>query len=102
MDTSINLSQLNLELLRISLYQHLTESHQQGLRTVLFRDGLGLNNKPNAGLIKSALNQWLPQMDTVIECHSALKSHGGLASTYVLLKKNEHQKTANREQHRKK
>ena len=100
-DSSLHLNQLDLETLRADVYQGINDAYSQGIRTLLIRHGTGINNKPQPALIKSALAQWLPEIEQVIAAHSALKSHGGSASTYVLLKKNEQQKTANRELHRK-
>ena len=100
-DTSLQLTQLDLEVLRSDVYQGINDAYSHGIRTLLIRHGTGINNKPQPALIKSALSQWLPELEYVIAAHSALKSHGGSASTYVLLKKNEQQKTANRALHRK-
>lgn len=101
-DSAHNLVSLDLDSLRVTVFDTVNECFNSGVRMLLLRHGLGLNNKPYPGLIKSAINQWLPQLEQVIACHSALRSHGGLGSTYVLLKKNEQLKTANRERHRKK
>lgn len=101
-DTAINLNSLNLEHVRIEVFEAIQEAHEKGVRNILIRHGLGLNNKPHPAILKSALNQWLPELAPVIACHTSLKGHGGLASTYVLLKKNELNKSENRELHRKK
>ena len=63
--------------------------------------GIGINSKPIPAKLKSYINLWLPTLPQVIACHSAHKSHGGLASTYVMMKKNPQQKLINREKHAK-
>ncbi len=101
-DSTLHITVSDLDKARVLVYDAITEGHKRGLRNLLIRHGLGKNDKPYPARLKSAINQWLPQMEAVIACHSALKGHGGLASTYVLLKKNEAEKHANRELHRKK
>ena len=40
-----------------------SKGHKRGLRNLLIRHGLGKNDKPYPARLKSAINQWLPQMD---------------------------------------
>lgn len=100
-DEVLNLQMLKIEQARTLLFNTLMESHKRGIRTLLVRHGLGLKSKPFPALVKSYVNQWLRQIPEVLAFHSALKAHGGLAATYVLLRKSEQQRLANRERHQK-
>lgn len=72
-----------------------------GIRTVLISHGRGQSADAPPNLLRSFLNQWLPQLPEVMAFHSAQKQHGGLAATYVLLRKNEAQRLDNWEKHQK-
>ncbi|GAB3030220.1 DNA endonuclease SmrA [Bowmanella dokdonensis] len=100
-DEVLNLQMMKIEQARTLLFNTLMESHKRGIRTLLVRHGLGLKSKPFPALVKSYVNQWLRQIPEVLAFHSALKAHGGLAATYVLLRKSEQQRLANRERHQK-
>ncbi len=101
METTLDLRQHKFEQARSALFDNLLKCHERGTRALLIRHGIGLESKPFPAFLKSYVNQWLMQMPEVIAFHSAQKHHGGLASTYVLLKKNAQQKLENREKHRK-
>lgn len=72
-----------------------------GIRSVLVNHGRGNNEKAAGNIMRSYLNQWLPQMPEVMAFHSAQKQHGGLGATYILLRKNETQRQENWEKHQK-
>ena len=76
------------------------ECVKAGLRTVMITHGRGKHIESPHNLMKSALCMWLPTLDDVLAFHSAQPQHGGLASLYLLLRKNEEQKLANKERHR--
>lgn len=100
-ESRLNLTQMSIEQARDMLVESVATNFKQGVRVMLIQHGLGLKSKPMPGKLKSYLNIWLPRLPQVIACHSAHKSHGGLASTYVLMKKNPQQKLINREKHAK-
>lgn len=100
-EARLTLTQSTIEVAREALFNKITLCFKQGTRVLLVQHGMGLNSKPVAGKLKSYLNMWLPEFAEVIAYHSAHVSHGGLAATYVLLKKNPEQKLINREKHAK-
>jgi len=101
-DARLNLQQSFAEQARNETFETIEQAHKKGIRVILLQHGLGLRNKPIPALIKSYVNQWLPQLPQVLAFHTAIKAHGGVAAIYILLKKNEQQKLENRELHRKK
>ncbi|WP_102795789.1 DNA endonuclease SmrA [Bowmanella denitrificans] len=100
-DEVLNLQMQRIESARHNLFETLMLAHRRGLRTLLIQHGLGLHSKPFPALLKSYVNQWLRQIPEVLAFHTAQKYHGGLAATYVLLKKSEQQRLVNRERHQK-
>lgn len=100
-DSRLTLKHLKFDDARLQIFQTINECHSRGIRTLLIEHGIGQNSKPFPGLLKSYVNQWLTEMEAVIAFHTALKQHGGLGAVYVLLKKHDKFKTANRELHRK-
>ena len=101
LDFSLSLAGLTLEMSATALYKAIVESHAKGHRAILIRHGKGENSKPFPGLKKSYVNHWLRELEEVIAFHTAQPVHGGLGSTYVLLKKHPDQKSINREKNRK-
>lgn len=100
-DTRLVLRGLKFDDARMTLYDTISDCHKRGIRTVLVDHGIGQNSKPFPAFLKSYVNQWLQEMDAVIAFHTALKQHGGLGCTYVLIKKSPMQKQINRELHQK-
>jgi DNA-nicking Smr family endonuclease len=93
----IELQRMRINDCRTELFKRLNEFHDAGVRAVLIKHGRGENSKPIPGYVKSFVAQWLSELDIVIAYHSAQRQHGGLAATYVLLKKHPNQKMINRE-----
>lgn len=100
-DHVINLQHRKFNQARQYFFESIVESQQQGKRALLVQHGLGINSKPFPAFLKSYVNQWLRQMPQVLAFHSALKHHGGMSALYVLIKKNDEEKSNNRELHRK-
>lgn len=98
-DSRLTLKHMKFDDARLSLFNTIVDCHKRGIRTLLIDHGIGLNSKPFAGFMKSYVNQWLSEIEQVIAFHTALKQHGGLGCTYVLLKKHPNQKQINREVH---
>ena len=96
----LSLKGLSLEESRDSFYDTIAKCHNRGVRMLLVQHGKGYESKPFAGLKKSYVKHWLLQLQEVIAFHSAQPPHGGLAATYVLLKKHPDQKQINREKNR--
>jgi DNA-nicking Smr family endonuclease len=99
-DFVLNLQQHKFEQARTALFTHIINSHKEGDRTLLIKHGLALRSQPFPALLKSYLHRWLQQMPEVIAYHTAQPNHGGNSSVYVLLKKNQQERTNNRELHR--
>ena len=101
-DFVLNLQQYKFEQARTAIFTQITNSHNEGDRTLLIKHGLGLRSQPFPALLKSYLHQWLQQMPEVIAYHTAQPNHGGNSAVYALIKKNQQEKNNNRELHRKK
>ncbi|WP_297819671.1 DNA endonuclease SmrA [uncultured Paraglaciecola sp.] len=101
-DFVLNLQQYKFEQARTAIFTQITNSHNEGERTLLIKHGLGLRSQPFPALLKSYLHQWLQQMPEVIAYHTAQPNHGGNSAVYALIKKNQQEKNNNRELHRKK
>ncbi|BDX07825.1 Smr domain-containing protein [Planctobacterium marinum] len=99
-ESTLNMQHLPLEVAHKEVFDFITHAHIRGLRCVLMRHGLNQDKKPFSGYLKSYLNVWLQQMPEVLAFHSSQMQHGGVKSTYVLLKKNKQQKAENREMHK--
>ncbi len=100
-DSVIQLQNIQFEVARQRIFEQVLHQHQKGARCILIKHGLGLNNKPYPGFLKTYVNTWLLQLEEVLAFHSALPKHGGNGGTYVLLKKNASEKAKNREEHSK-
>ncbi|WP_022945277.1 DNA endonuclease SmrA [Pseudoalteromonas ruthenica] len=100
-DATLDLHGQSLLQARQALYETVSDCHQRNIRVLLVRHGTGERNRSQKGLLKSYVNHWLKQLSCVLACHSALKPHGGLGATYVLLKKSADKKLENRERHAK-
>lgn len=99
-ETVVNLQNKKLEQASALLFDTVHKCYSTGKRTILVKHGKGINDKPFPAFIKSYVNQWLRQMPEVLAFHSCTFSHGGSASVYVFIKKNEEQKLSNGELHR--
>lgn len=99
-DSVLNIQNRKLEQARTAVFETIKRCYECGTRTLLIKHGLGLNQKPFPAFIKSYVNQWLRQMPEILAFHSAASAHGGTASVYVFIKKNNQQKAENRELHR--
>ena len=101
-DQVINLQQQKLDQARSIVFNSVANAHKKDVRTILIKHGTGQHSKPFPAFMKSYVKQWLLQMPEVLAFHTAQKHHGGLASVYVLLKKSNEARIANRELHRRK
>lgn len=83
---------------RQSVWGFINDCYKQGVRCALITHGKGQGRQEPAKL-KSCVNHWLPQIDSVLAFHTAQKQHGGLGATYILLKKSSASKVRTSEQH---
>jgi DNA-nicking Smr family endonuclease len=83
---------------RQKVYQFLQDALNAELRCLLINHGIGLKSTPK-GRLKSYVSTWLGQTEEVVAYHSAQKHHGGLAATYVLLRKSTRKRIQNRERY---
>jgi DNA-nicking Smr family endonuclease len=101
LESRLKLTQMTIEEAKNTLAEAIELNFTRGIRVMLIQHGLGIQSQTVPGKLKSYVNMWLPTIPHVIACHSAHSAHGGLAATYVMMKKNPHQKMINREKHAK-
>ena len=83
----LDLHRHTVEQARVALWDFVEGCQKHGLRCALVTHGKGEGREQPARL-KSCVNHWLRQIDNVLAFHSAQKQHGGVGSTYILIKKN--------------
>ncbi len=83
----LDLHRHTVEQARQALWSFVEDCQKHGVRCALVTHGKGEGREQPARL-KSCVNHWLRQFDQVLAYHSAQKQHGGVGSTYVLIKKN--------------
>jgi DNA-nicking Smr family endonuclease len=87
LDACLDLHGHTVEQARTALNRFVQDCLQCNIRYGLITHGKGEGRKQPA-VLKSCVNNWLPQIDSVLAFHSAQNQHGGLGATYVLLRKN--------------
>lgn len=73
-----------------SLVAFIKQSYMTGKRTVLIIPGRGKNSPDGSGILRSKLEEWLPQEPfkrVVLAFCTALPKHGGPGAVYVMLRK---------------
>ena len=73
-----------------SLVAFIKQSYMTGKRTVLIITGRGKNSPDGSGILRSKLEEWLPQEPfkrVVLAFCTALPKHGGPGAVYVMLRK---------------
>jgi DNA-nicking Smr family endonuclease len=83
----LDLHRHTVEQARVALWDFVEGCQKHGVRCALVTHGKGEGREQPARL-KSCVNHWLRQFDNVLAFHSAQKQHGGVGSTYILIKKN--------------
>ncbi len=78
----------------------LEHAKREEFRCVLIIHGKG-SKGPRRALLKSYVAHWLKQIPEVLAFHSAPEWKGGTGSVYIILKKGDKSRAANREQHAK-
>ena len=84
----LDLHGYSVERARVAVKRFLSDCTKNGARCALITHGKGEGRK-NPAILKSCINHWLKQLPEVLAFHSAQKYHGGLGSTYVLIRKSE-------------
>jgi DNA-nicking Smr family endonuclease len=103
-EARLNLHRMSVQRARRELFEFVRQAQDLGLRTVLIIHGKGENSpsteREQASIIKGCVNKWLRELEPVQAFHSARIQHGGTGAVYVLLRKSESAKEANRERFR--
>lgn len=97
LEARLDLHRKTVEEARQEVWQFIRDCMRYELRSVIILHGKGDRNKDQTALLKSYVNHWLKDIPEVLAFHSALTRHGGTGAVYVLLKKSEQEKQANRE-----
>jgi DNA-nicking Smr family endonuclease len=105
-EARLNLHRMSVKNARLEVFEFIGQAQALGLRTVLLIHGKGENSPggelkgERASVIKGYVNHWLRQLSQVMAFHSARPRHGGTGAVYVLLRKGDDAKQANRERFR--
>ena len=83
----LDLHRHTVEQARVALWDFVEGCQKHGVRCALVTHGKG-EGREQPSRLKSCVNHWLRQIDNVLAFHSAQKQHGGVGSTYILIKKN--------------
>ncbi|MCL1065582.1 DNA endonuclease SmrA [Shewanella olleyana] len=97
----IDLHAYSLSQAREALIDLVLKAHNRGERNLLVIHGKGFNSKPYPALMKTAVNNWLEQLEEVQAFHSATREHGGTGALFVMLVKSEQQRVVASETNRK-
>lgn len=100
-DATLDLHGQPLKSARQALFSFVHDCHTKNIRVVLIRHGIGIKNKKAPGILKSYTNKWLQELPCILAFHTAMKQHGSIGATYVLIKKSDEKKHENRERHAK-
>ncbi len=103
-EARLNLHRMTVKQARREIYEFVGQASELGLRTVLVIHGKGENSgdkdRRQASVVKGYVDLWLRELGAVQAFHSARPQHGGTGAVYVLLRKSESAKQANRERFR--
>ena len=103
-EARLNLHRMTIRAARTELFDFLAQAESLGLRTVIIIHGKGENSgreqREQLSRVKGFVDHWLRQLESVQAFHSARPQHGGTGAVYVLLRKGEQAKQANRERFR--
>ena len=98
-EARLDMHRMRVHRAREELFDFVDESHRLGLRCVQVVHGKGLSQgeREAAAVLKGCTDHWLRELEVVQAFHSARPQHGGTGAVYVLLRKSEESKRANRE-----
>ncbi|MBQ0721586.1 MAG: DNA endonuclease SmrA [Gammaproteobacteria bacterium] len=94
-ESSLDLHRLTVVQSRQEVLAFVRDCIAHDIRCASITHGKG-EQRENPALLKSCVNYWLPQLDDVLAFHSAPRHCGGLGATFILLRKSERKKAANR------
>lgn len=97
LSASLNISQMTIEQARKAVFLFIIESQQKQYRCVHIKHGIKACRDGAGILLKSYLNAWLPNLNSVLAFHSAPQHLAGLGATIILLKKSDEEKRETRE-----
>jgi DNA-nicking Smr family endonuclease len=96
-EATLDLHRMTVEKARQEVFTFIKEAASFDLRSLVIVHGKGSHGQSATALLKSYVNQWLPDLDEVQAFCSAQPQHGGLGAVYVLLRKSERKKQQNRD-----
>lgn len=96
-ETRLDLHHHTIKQAREAVSMCIKQAMGMNIRSLLILSGKGARNKDNPALLKSHLVHWLKQLPEVHAFHTAQTKDGGAGAFYVLLRKSEKAKQANRE-----
>ncbi|GGY53402.1 hypothetical protein GCM10011297_27790 [Bacterioplanes sanyensis] len=96
-EARLDLHRRTIDQARREVYRFINDCLEHDLRSVLMMPGKGDRNMEDPALLKSYLVHWLQDLDDVQAFHTAQLHHGGSGAFYVLLRKSDRKKQANRE-----
>ena len=94
-ESSLDLHRLTVMQSRKEVLAFVRDCIAHDIRCASITHGKG-EQRESPALLKSCVNYWLPQLDDVLAFHSAPRHSGGLGATFILLRKSESKKAANR------
>lgn len=83
----LDLHGLTIEQAREEVFDFIQLSRQQGCACITIVHGKGHNSDSNKAALKTFVNRWLLDLETVLAYCSAQPKDGGTGSVYVLLKR---------------
>lgn len=98
-EARLDMHRMTVAVARRELFDFIRECHQLGLRSIMLIHGKG-ERKPErekSAILKAYVDVWLRDLELVQAFHSARPQHGGTGAVYILLRKSEDSKRANRE-----
>ena len=96
-DARLDLHRMDVEQARREVYEFIRQARQYDLRNLIIIHGRGNHSQSREAVLKSYINQWLPELEPVQAFCSAQPRHGGVGAVYVLLKKSEQSRQDNRD-----
>lgn len=98
-DARLDLHRHTVEQARQAVFEFVADCMRYDIRTAMIVHGKGEREEPRA-LLKSYTYKWLKEIQDVLAFHSAQRQHGGVGAVYILFKKSEQEKQANKLAHR--
>jgi DNA-nicking Smr family endonuclease len=98
-DARLDLHRHTVEQARQAVFEFVADCMRYDIRTAMIVHGKGEREEPRA-LLKSYTYKWLREIQDVLAFHSAQRQHGGVGAVYILFKKSEQEKQANKLAHR--